>query len=259
MAARWLVLLLLAPVLVAACADDDASSAGPDGDALRGSVTVFGAASLTGVFGEMAVAFERTHPGVSVEPVFAGSSDLARQIQDGAPADVFASADATDMDLVVESGDVTADPVPFAGNVLEIAVPAGNPGEVGGLEDFARDDLLIGLCAEEVPCGRFGRQVLDDAGVAPALDTDEPDVRSLLTKVAAGELDAGMVYRSDVLAEAGDVEGITIADDLNVTVTYPIAPISASDVPEVADAFIAFVLSGDGQRIMEDAGFLPAP
>jgi molybdate transport system substrate-binding protein len=193
---------------------------------------------------------------VAVEFNFAASSALATQIQEGAPADVFASADENNMQKVVDSGDVTDSPELFVTNILEIAVPAGNPGEVDGLDDFANPDLLIGLCAEEVPCGRFGRQALENAGVTPAIDTNEPDVRSLLTKVEAGELDAGIVYQTDVQSAGDAVEGIEIPPDDNVVATYPIAPIAAAANAAVAEAFIAFVLSSDGQEILASYGFL---
>jgi molybdate transport system substrate-binding protein len=243
--------------LVAVGCAEDGDDGG--GEGVDGTVTVFAAASLTDAFDDITTAFEEAYPEASVEPSYAGSSDLARQIEEGAPADVFASADTINMDRVVESGDVTASPAEFAQNVLEIAVPAGNPGQVEGLDDFARDELLVGLCAEEVPCGRFGREVLANAGITPAQDTDEPDVRALLTKLEAGDLDVGLVYRSDVQAAGETVEGIEIPDDDNVVATYPIAPVATSGNPDASQAFLDFVLSEEGQRILVDHGFLPAP
>ena len=125
-------------------------------------------------------------------------------------------------------------------------MPTGNPAEVDGLDDFANPDLLIGLCAEEVPCGQFGREALANAGVTPSVDTNEPDVRSLLTKIEAGELDAGIVYQTDVQSAADTVEGVEIPSDVNVVATYPIAPIAAAPNPDAAQAFIDYVLSTDG-------------
>lgn len=211
------------------------------------------AASLTDAFTQMATAFEAVHPGVDVVLNFAGSSTLREQIIEGAPVDVFASADMSDMEKVVVAGDVAARPKVFARNLLEIAVPPGNPGEVTGLADFARSDLLIGLCAQGVPCGDLGRQALDKAGVTPSVDSNEPDVRALLTKIELGELDAGIVYVTDVAS--ADVQGIEIPASDNVVADYPIAAMSSASDGEAANAFVEFVLSGKGQEILIDYGF----
>ena len=248
------VAMAAAALAGAGCGGGDVGAEAGPGE-LEGQVLVLGASSLTDAFTAIGEAFEARNPGVSVEMSFGSSSDLARQIQEGAPADVFASADTQNMGAVVESGEVTATPVEFAQNVIQIAVPAGNPGEVEGLDDFADGDLLIGLCAEEVPCGRFGREVLDNAGVSPAIDTNEPDVRSLLTKIESGDLDAGLVYRTDVLAAGDAVEAIEIPEEQNVVATYPIAPIGDA---AAAQAFVGFVLSADGQAVLEEHGFRPA-
>jgi|SoiMethySBSTD1v2_1073268.scaffolds.fasta_scaffold21621_5 molybdate transport system substrate-binding protein len=257
--ASWLCLGLVG---AAACGDDggdDASTrtTGATASDLDGSITVFAAASLTDAFGEAGDAFTEAHPGVTVELNLAGSQALREQILAGAPADVFAAANTSNMDQVVDAG-AADEPEVFARNSLEIAVPAGNPADVGGLDAFGDADLLIGLCAAEVPCGDFGREVLAAAGVTPAPDTEEPDVRSLLTKVAAGELDAGIVYRSDVLAAGVEVEGIEIPADVNVVADYPVATLTGSGEPEVAAAFVEFLLSDDGQAILESWGFDPA-
>jgi molybdate transport system substrate-binding protein len=256
-----------AVLLLAACGDGDdvASSTGaaPSDEgsattsaesALEGTITVFAAASLTDAFEEVGTAFETANPEVTVELNFGASSALREQILAGAPADVFASANTSNMDQVVDVGAAT-DPETFVENRLQIAVPAGNPGDVTGLADFANGDLLIGLCAEEVPCGEFGREALANAGVTPAIDTNEPDVRSLLTKVEAGDLDAGIVYVTDVLAAGDAVEGIEVPDDENVVATYPIASLTESGNPDAAEAFVEFVLSDDGQEILTSYGF----
>lgn len=224
------------------------------GGGLDGAITVFAAASLTDAFIEIGDAFEDQHPGVSVDFSFAGSSSLREQILDGAPADVFASANPANMDQVIHSGDIDEAQV-FATNRLQIVVPAGNPAGVDALDDFADESLFIGLCAEEVPCGEFGRQILDSAGVTPELDTNEPDVRALLTKVAADELDAGIVYVTDVISEGDGVEGIDIPDSHNVVATYPIGTVNASSNPDVAAAFVDFVLGEAGQSILTSYGF----
>jgi len=256
----------LALALGAACADDgagDASSgdaaagAGPAGT-LDGTVTVFAAASLTDAFTEAGERFSEQHPDVTVEFNFAGSSALREQILAGAPADVFASASSSNMDEVVEAGEVEGEPTVVVHNSLEIAVPPGNPGDVEGLDAFGDESLLIGLCAEDVPCGQFGREALAVAGVTPVHDTDEPDVRSLLTKIEAGELDAGIVYHTDVLSTDGGVEGIEIPDEHNVVADYPLAALARAGEPEVAGAFVDFLLSSEGREILESYGFAPA-
>jgi molybdate transport system substrate-binding protein len=239
-------LLATALALVSACGDDG----GAEGAAL----VVFAAASLTDAFEEAADAFEDANPGTSVELNLAASSALREQIVEGAPADVFASANGPNMDAVVEAGEAENSEV-FALNQLEIVVPAGNEAGVSGLDDFARAELFVGLCAEEVPCGAFGRDALANAGVEPSIDTDEPDVRALLAKVQSGDLDAGLVYRTDVLAAGDAVEGIDVPDEHDVVAAYPIAVLSRSEVPDVADAFVAFVLSAEGQEILASHGF----
>lgn len=247
----WARAVLVAASLAVACAGDDDPS---DETAVEATITVFAAASLTDAFTELATDFEADHPGVTVELNFAASSALREQILAGAPADVYAAANTSNMDQVADGGAVEETPQVFVSNALEIAVPAGNPAGVSGLADFEREELLIGLCAEEVPCGQFGREALAAAGVAPAPDTNEPDVRSLLTKVAEGELDAGIVYRTDVLAEDG-VEGIVVPDDQNLVADYPIAALAAAAEPAGAAEFVEFVLGADGQDILTAYGF----
>lgn len=245
--------LAVVVVVAVSCAGDRSAPSSAGG--LDGELVVFAAASLTDAFGDIAEAFERHHPEVSVELDFGPSSRLATQIVEGAPADVFAAADDTTMAIAVDAGALRGAPEVFARNRLEIAVPAGNPGGVSGLADFANDDLLIGLCAAPVPCGRLGRTALADAGVTPAIDTQEVDVRSLLTKIEAGELDAGIVYRTDVLAGGGAVTGIHIPAAANVTATYPIAVLTGGANPEGAATFVAFVLSAQGQGLLASYGF----
>ncbi len=222
---------------------------------LEGSVLVFAAASLADAFGEIESAFEAANPAVDLQLNLAGSSSLREQILEGAPADVFASANQTNMDPVVEAGDVVGTAKVFASNLLEIAVPAGNPGEIAGLGDFANAEALIGLCAEGVPCGDFAREVFANVGVEPSIDTNEPDVRALLTKISVGELDAGIVYVTDVLAAGDQVEGIVIPRADNVAARYPIAQLAAAPNPDGAAVFVAFVLSAEGQSILASYGF----
>lgn len=221
---------------------------------LDGEVLVSAAASLTDAFAEVEAAFEAANPGVDVVLNLGASSALREQILEGAPADVFASANTSNMDQVVEAGEADG-PQIFVTNLLQITVPAGNEAGVTSLGDFANEALLIGLCAEEVPCGDFGRQALENAGVTPAIDTNEPDVRALLTKVEAGELDAGIVYVTDVLSTVSTVEGIDIPEEDNVVANYPIAALANAPNPDAAAAFVAFVLSAEGQAILAEFGF----
>lgn len=250
---RRLAAVALLGAVLAGCGDGDEPTSG------GGTVTVFAAASLTDVFTDLGASFEDTHPGVSVELSFGPSSGLVTQVTEGAPADVIATAAPATMDDLVDADAVAAAPIPFATNALELAVPPGNPGSVDGLDDLADEDLVVGLCAEEVPCGGLAREALAAAGVEPAVDTDEPDVRALLTKVAAGEVDVGVVYRTDVVAAGAAVEGIEIAAADNLVATYPIAPVADASNPDGARTFIAFVLSDEGQATLAEAGFVPAP
>jgi len=239
--------LVAGALVLAAC--------GGAGDTTGDDVLVSAASSLTEVFTEIEEAFESATPEIDVVLNIGGSSGLREQILAGAPADVFASANISNMDLVADAGDVEGDPAIFARNRLEIAVPTGNPGSVTGLADFSRDELLIGLCAEDVPCGDYGRQVLQRADVVPSVDTEEPNVRALLTKIEAGELDAGIVYVTDVVSTGGDVDGIEISDDDNVYADYPIAVLTDAPNGDAAAAFMAFVLSDEGRSILADHGF----
>ena len=247
--------VVIASAALAGCGDDDNGRA-TSGEGLSGTLTVFAAASLTDAFGALSDMFEEQHPGVNIEINFAGSSSLAGSILEGAPADVFASADEANMRRVVDAAESSVKPKLFARNLLEIAVPKGNPAEVTGLGNFADPYLLIGLCSEGVPCGNLARQALDKAGVSPALDTNEPDVRALLTKIEAGELDAGIVYRTDVAAAGGAVGGVSIPREHNVVATYWIVGLTSANDAELATAFIDFVVSNAGLEILNKLGFL---
>lgn len=216
---------------------------------------VFAASSLTDAFTRIETSFEAAHADVLVTLNFASSSALRGQIVEGAPAGVFASANGAIMDQVVGAGLVAGEPQVFASNRLQIVVPAGNPGKVTELSGLSNPALLVGLCAQGVPCGDFAQEALDLAGVEASVDSFEPDARALLTKVESGELDAGIVYVTDVLAAGDRVEGIEIPDEFNVDAKYPIAVLTSAPVAETARAFFDFVLSDASQSVLEGYGF----
>lgn len=234
----------------ATTASDDATEEAAD--ELSGDLTVYAAASLQDTFEELATMFEAEHPDVSITFSFGASSTLSQQIDSGAPVDVFAAANTSTMDDV---SDLTDEPEIFAHNSLEIVVPAGNPGDVIGLADFANEDLTIALCAEDVPCGSAAVKAFEAAGITPAPDTYEKDVTATLTKAVLGEVDAALVYRTDVISAGDDVEGIEFPEAADARNDYPIATLADAANPEAAAAFMAFVLSAEGQSVLTDAGF----
>ena len=229
----------------------------------EGELVVFAAASLLDVFEELAEEFEAEHPGVEVTFNFAGSSELAVQINSGAPADVLATANTHTMAQVVEEGgmdkewadDHGADGVLFAVNTLQIAVPEGNPAEVTDLEDLSDDDVTVALCAEEVPCGAATTTALEDSGTRIVPATYEDDVRAVLTKVELGEVDAGLVYTTDVIAAQGRVEGIDFPEAEKVVNEYPIGVLASARDSTSAEAWVEMVLSESGTQVLEEAGF----
>lgn len=250
--------LAVAAALALASCGGTAPEDGPAGtgdDGLQGGLTVFAAASLTDTFTELGDAFSAVHPDVDVTFNFGGSSGLAEQIGSGAPADVFASASPATMATVVEAGGADGEPTTFTSNTLQIVVPAGNPAGVTGLADFADSDLTIALCAAEVPCGAASEKVFTAAGITPAPDTLEQDVRAVLTKVELGEVDAALVYRTDVLAAGDAVEGLDLPGAADAVNDYPIVVLAEAPNPEAAQAFVDLVLSDEGQQVLADAGF----
>lgn len=247
--------------LLAGCASsadqDPAATSGPTAEAtpeLSGDLTVSAAASLKAAFDELSTRFEQQHPSVDVQPItYDGSSTLATQIIEGAPVDVFASADEKNMQKVVDAG-LATDPQLFASNTLVLVVPAGNPGGVDALADLADPDLTVVLCAAEVPCGSASSTLLSNAGVTASVDSYEQNVTAVLTKVAAGEADAGLVYVTDA-ATTDDVEAIEVDGAAEVVNHYPIVALTGAANPEVAAAFVAFVRGDEGQEVLEALGF----
>jgi molybdate transport system substrate-binding protein len=251
-----LLLVPLAALALTGCAgsSDDAGAASSKGD-LSGTLTVFAAASLTDVFTDLGNRLEKANPELDVQFNFAGSSALATQITQGAPADVFASANQPQMKVVTDAGLQADDPTVFTENVLEIAVPKGNPGHVTGLADFAKPELTLAVCSPAVPCGAAAQKVFQAAGVKAVPDTEEEDVKAALTKVQLGEVDAALVYATDVQAAGSDVEGILFPEAEQAINEYPIVSLKAASNPEAAKAFLDLVRSADGQKALAAAGF----
>lgn len=242
-------------LVVAGCGSSDADPAAstPAAD-LTGTLTIFAAASLGEAFDEIAAAFEAEHPGVDVRPVvYDGSSTLAAQLVEGAEADVFASADEKNMTTVTDAG-LADDPRLFATNTLVIAVPAGDPGGVEDLSDLAEDSVTTVLCAPEVPCGAASAALLENAGVVVRAASLEQNVKAVLTKVAAREADAGLVYATDVMGDDA-VESIVPEGASDVVNHYPIAALAGAPNPAAAEAFAAFVVGAGGQAILARLGF----
>lgn len=218
------------------------------------TITVFAAASLTEAFDELATRFEREHPTADIVINYGGSAALARQVVEGAPADVFVSAAEQPMHTLVDAG-LAVSPVVFATNTLQVVVPAGNPAGVTGLEDLGRPGLTIALCDASVPCGAASVDLLRQESVTAVPDTLEADVRAVLTKVSLGEVDAGLVYHTDVLAAGDAVEGIEVAGAASVVNRYPISVLTDAAAAPLATDFVEFVTSADGRAVMAEAGF----
>ena len=255
MRAAIVVVVAAAALVLAGCSAPSPNPAPPSSaDGPSGTVTVFAAASLSDSFALIARAFEAENRDVSVVFNFGGSSGLATQIVEGAPIDVFAAASESAM-VPVEDAGLIEGATPFVSNTLAIAVPAGNPGAVSGLADFGNPELSIAVCAAEVPCGTAATAVFEAAGISPAVDTYEQDVKAVLTKVELGEVDAGLVYRTDVISAGASVEGIEFPEAADATTTYPIGVLREAPHRAAATAFVDFVLSPAGQKILSDAGF----
>ena len=274
-------LILFAAANSLACGDDNDGANGatptpaavstmPEGEPVSGDITVFAAASLTDAFNEIAEGFTTANPDADVEFNFAGSPALVTQLIEGAPGDVLATADQRNMDAALEEGAVVDAGTAFARNRLVIIVPSDNPGEVETPADLAIPGLRLVLALPEVPVGNYARQALakfDGADGYPAdfsatvlehLVSEEPNVKSVVTKVQLGEADAGIVYVTDVTDDvAADISTIEITDAYNVIATYPIAVTSSADSPDVAQAFIDYVLSDEGQSVLATYGFIP--
>jgi molybdate transport system substrate-binding protein len=248
-------LALIGPIAAACSSSQPASTSTTPGGNLSGPLTVSAAASLQAAFTDIKAAFELAYPDVTVTVNFGASSTLAQQIKDGAPVDVFASADEANMAKVSDARLLSDQPTLFATNSLEIIVRKGNPTKISVLSDLSRSGLIYVTCAPEVPIGKYGAQVLQKAGVTVKPASLEPDVKGIVTKVTSGEADAGIVYATDITATNGAADGVPIPAEINVTAKYPIAPIATSTHTEAAAAWIAFVAGANGQAILQSYGF----
>ncbi|MFC5906473.1 molybdate ABC transporter substrate-binding protein [Streptacidiphilus monticola] len=249
---------------VAGCASSSggsataASSGSPSSAAsaaLTGKVTVFAAASLKKTFTELGKEFQAAHPGVTVTFSFGGSDTLAQSIVGGAPADVFASASLATMKTVTDAGDAAGAPVDFARNQLEIAVAAGNPKKITDLNGLTAKGVKVALCAKTVPCGAAAVKALNAAKVSLTPVTYEQDVTAALTKVELGEVDASLVYHTDVQGAGGKVTGVDFPAAAQAITTYPVVALKNAPNSAAAQAFAAFVASGQAQQVLTAAGF----
>jgi molybdate transport system substrate-binding protein len=269
---RLFSLALLLVIVLAACTP--ASTPTPAAAAISPTptfeprtLTVFAAASLTDAFSEIGMSFEAANPGVAVIFNFAGSQALRTQIEEGAPVDVFASANTKEMDTLVTGSFVSADaPKMFLTNKLVIILPADNPAKIEQLEDLATSGVKLVLAAEEVPVGKYARQALDAMNGSFGADfkdkvlanvvSNEDNVKQVVAKIQLGEADAGIVYTSDAIA-APDLKTIEIPVELNIVAKYPIAPLVKSENADLAAQFIEALLSADGQAVLKKWGFGP--
>jgi molybdate transport system substrate-binding protein len=258
-----LAAVTLAAIAVAGCSSSSSSTpaasssstpAASSSAAQTGAITVFAASSLKDTFTQLGQQFEAAHPGDTVKFSFGASSALAEQINSGAPADVFASAATKNMDQVVTTGNAS-NPQNFAENIMEVAVPPSNPAKVTSVNDLAKSSVKVALCQPQVPCGVVAAEVFKNAKITVKPVTLQPDVKSVLTQVELGNVDAGVVYVTDVQAAGSKVKGVTIPANVNASTTYPIAALTHSKEQAIAAAFVAYVLSPPGEQVLKAAGF----
>ena len=264
---RFLTLMLLLALFLTGCASTPSTESPATAPEAR-TLSVFAAASLTDAFTEIGKNFETANPGVTVTFNFAGSQALRTQIEEGAPADVFASASNKEMDTLVTGAFVAqGTPQIFLNNKLVVILPADNPAGLDSLEDLANSEVKIILAAEEVPVGNYARQSLDLMNGSFGTDfkdkalgnvvSNEDNVKQVVAKVQLGEADAGIVYTSDAVA-APELQTIDIPTELNVIAEYPIAPLTNSANADLAGAFVTYILSADSQSVLQKWGFAPA-
>jgi molybdate transport system substrate-binding protein len=252
--------LVLGALLLAGCGGSSggaAPSAAPSAAPEARTLTVLAAASLTETFNALEKRFETDHPGVDVKLNYAGSSDLAQQIVNGAPADVFAAASDATMKTVTDAGLATGTPKVFATNVLQIATVPGNPKGVASFADLAKPDLKVVVCAPQVPCGAAADKIEKATGVTLKPVSEEADVKSTLGKVTSGDADAGLVYVTDVAAAKDKVQGVSFPEASQAATNYPIAVLESSGHAELAQQFEDLVTGEEGKKELQAAGFGP--
>jgi molybdate transport system substrate-binding protein len=244
---RRVLALLLIGATIGGCSSSGSGSKGGGG-----SITVDAAASLTEAFTTLKARFEKDHPGAKVKLTFGASSDLSTQIAQGAPVDVFASASEKNMKAL---GARALSPKDFVKNTLEIAVPPSNPAGITTPADLARSGIKVAMCDPAVPCGGVAAQVLKNLGITVHPAASLADVKSTLAAVESGEVDAGLVYVTDVRSAGAKVKGVAIPADVNASTTYPIAPLKNAKNTALARAFVDYVLSADGRAVLRADGF----
>jgi molybdate transport system substrate-binding protein len=224
-------------------------------DPLSGTVTVLAAASLTEVYGDLAARFEKLHPNVTITENFGGSSALAAQIVQGAPADLFATANEATMKTITDAGLADGIPIVYATNVLTLVVPPSNPAGITTVSDLAKPGVKVALCDKTVPCGAAAISLLAAEKLTVTPVTLETDVKAVLTKVELNEVDAGLVYVTDAQTAGDKVRQIAVPDAANVVNRYPIVVLSGSTNKAAARAFEQFILSATGKAALKNAGF----
>ncbi|MEU9040316.1 MULTISPECIES: molybdate ABC transporter substrate-binding protein [unclassified Kitasatospora] len=241
----------------ASTASSSGSSAAAGGGVPKagGAITVFAAASLKESFTELGKKFEAANPGSKVTFNFGGSSSLATSINSGAPADVFAAASPATMKTVTDAGGASGQPATFVKNTLTIAVPKGNPKHIAGLKNLTGSGVKVALCAKEVPCGAAAQTALKAAGVDLTPVTLEQDVKGALTKVELGEVDASLVYKTDVQADAAKIDGVDFPEADKAVNDYPIATLAKAPNKDGAAAFVAYIQSPEAKQVLTAAGF----
>ncbi len=247
--------LLLAGAGCSTTAEPGGSAGGSPSSGPPTTVTVFAAASLKTTFTTLGQQFESSHAGAEVTFSFGGSSDLVTQLQQGAPGDVFASADTTSMDKASADDLVKASPVNFASNTLAIAVPPDNPAMITSFADLARAGVKVVVCAPQVPCGAATQKVEAATGVDITPVSEESSVTDVLNKVTSGEADAGLVYKTDVQTAGDKVLGVPFPESSEAVNVYPIAVLAGSEDAELAQEFVDLVTGDAGRQVLADAGF----